>query len=66
MSTRKPWSVAGTLLILLVSLFQTPAIADSQGKAYFTALEKRLVADGQKNLRALSSPTPFGARRIRP
>jgi membrane-bound lytic murein transglycosylase B len=46
MSTRKPWSVAGTLLILLVSLFQTPAIADSQGKAYFTALEKRLVADG--------------------
>jgi membrane-bound lytic murein transglycosylase B len=46
MSTRKPWSLLGTLLILLVSIFQTPAIAKDQGKAFFNALEKRLVADG--------------------
>ena len=46
MSTRKPWSLLGTLLILLVSIFQTPAIAKDQGKAFFNTLEKRLVADG--------------------
>jgi peptidoglycan lytic transglycosylase B len=46
MHTRKSWPVLGAFLILFLSLYQTPAIAQDQGKAYFNNLEKRLVADG--------------------
>ena len=46
MSIRKPWPVVGAFLILLISLYHTPAIAQDQGKAFFNHLEKRLIADG--------------------
>jgi membrane-bound lytic murein transglycosylase B len=46
MHTRTPWPLVGAFLILLLGLYQTPAIAQDQGKVYFSTLEKRLVADG--------------------
>jgi membrane-bound lytic murein transglycosylase B len=46
MIIRKSWPLVGALLILLVCTSQTPAIAKDDSKAFFNALQHRLVADG--------------------
>jgi membrane-bound lytic murein transglycosylase B len=46
MSTRKSWSAVGALFLFLVFASQSPATAKDDSKELFSALQRRLVADG--------------------